>query len=200
MQSDVKRKSASAQSFFGSSELVDAAGFARLQNARVLDWTAIRAELRRLRDANNLTREELQAASGVEKTTIYRVENTKELPDYKPDFDTIGAMLAAMEITLSEFFAKIETDQGLRASADSVTTVPSSTQVGSDGRPPLLPLDDVGALLARNLAATAAVVRSLDGLVSELRADREQAPSARAHEPARNVRRRPRPAQRRKTG
>lgn len=108
MHTKVKRNDCSAATFYEAPQTIGSGGLAGAQKSLVLDWRAVRAELRRLRDVNDLTREELQKLSGVEKTTIYRIENTKELPDYKPDFDTVDALLAAMDITLSDFFARIE--------------------------------------------------------------------------------------------
>lgn len=108
MQLKVKPEKCADAIFLDGPQTVATAGVASMHNARVLDWPALRGELRRLRAENDLTREELQKLSGVEKTTIYRIENTKEMPDYKPDFDTVSALLVAMEITLSAFFARIE--------------------------------------------------------------------------------------------
>lgn len=104
----VKRKHYDPAIFSTAPQASASNGLTPAQQFLVLDWRAVRAELRRLRDVNELTREALQKLSGVEKTTIYRIENTKELPDYKPDFETIEALLRAMEVSLSAFFLRIE--------------------------------------------------------------------------------------------
>lgn len=185
MQSEVKRKSASAQTFFRTPQAIDLSAVAGVQNAWVLDWTAVRAEVRRLRAENNLTRQELQALSGVEKTTIYRVENTKELPDYKPDFDTIVRLLTAMEVTVSKFFARIE---GLTPTAEVATVSPSPATLGGGDRSSIpRTLDDTTAIIAANSAALVALARSLDRLTETLAGAREQTPSPRTHKPSRSV-------------
>lgn len=151
----------------------------------MLDWGRVRAELRSLRSELGLTREQLERASGVEQTTIYRIENTKKLPDHKPDFDSIEALVTGMGLTLSEFFVRIE---GLKAQP-----VPSTDQRSNGGdRAPVsrLPLDDTNAIIARNTAALDELIEVAKLVAGELRTAREQAPSARARPPARDARRR----------
>ena len=56
--------------------------------------------LRTLREARKLTLRELEAASGIERGTINRIERGAAIPR----LDSIQALAAALKVTLSELF------------------------------------------------------------------------------------------------
>jgi len=56
--------------------------------------------LRALREARGLTLRELEAASGIERGTINRIERGAAVPR----LDSIQALAAALNVTLSELF------------------------------------------------------------------------------------------------
>jgi transcriptional regulator with XRE-family HTH domain len=56
--------------------------------------------LRALREARGLTLRELEAASGIERGTINRIERGAAIPR----LDSIQALAAALDVTLSELF------------------------------------------------------------------------------------------------
>ena len=91
------------------------------QNGWVLDWRAIRLELRRLRSAQHRTPKLFAAASSISSATIYRVEgvDTKKHKDYKPDLETINAGFAATKASLEHF---LMTFDGVYLSQQSGTT------------------------------------------------------------------------------
>lgn len=91
---------------------------------------AVREELRRLRDQRDWTQGELASRAGVEVTTVHRVENTKRMPDYQPDFDSIERLVKAFGFTLSRFLLQIE---GLPAAQPPSTTVETEPKGGADG-------------------------------------------------------------------
>jgi transcriptional regulator with XRE-family HTH domain len=58
------------------------------------------ARLRTLREAREMTLRELEAASGIERGTINRIERGVTVPR----LDSIQALAAALKVTLSELF------------------------------------------------------------------------------------------------
>lgn len=81
-----------------------------------IDWHLLRRALGRLRtaqrredDGKSWTLENLREKSGIEISTIHRVENTKKYPNYKPDLFTVERwVIACGGVTLSEFFLQLE--------------------------------------------------------------------------------------------
>lgn len=165
-----------------------------------VDFHRLRAALAKERDRAGMTLDDLAEKSGLNRATIHSIENIKREPDLKPELETVERLASAMELTLSEFFERIEIAPSDLPSINS----PVTTTAASDRQPDIakgnphgsggevsrsaLPLDDIGALLARNLSANVAVTRSLDALVAELRAAREQATAPRARKSARAAR------------
>jgi transcriptional regulator with XRE-family HTH domain len=83
-----------------------------------IQWEYVRRELGKLRtarrrdsDGKPWTLADLSEASGVDKATIHRTENTKRYPTYKPDLDTMERWTVACGVPLSAFLARIESLQ-----------------------------------------------------------------------------------------
>ena len=68
----------------------------------------IRGALRRVRREKDWTLDKLRDESGVDRTAIHKIENTKKYPTYEPGIDTVSKLVEAMGLTLSQFFARIE--------------------------------------------------------------------------------------------
>lgn len=70
-----------------------------------VDWVGIRKALRMRRSEVDMQVNELRDKSGVSRTTIYRVENVKDIPKYVIDLDTLDALASAMDYTLADLFS-----------------------------------------------------------------------------------------------
>jgi len=69
----------------------------------------IRLELRRLRRTAGLTEAKLARRMHLHKTTVYRVEDVSDRPDYEPTLATIARWLdATSQETLTAFFCRVE--------------------------------------------------------------------------------------------
>lgn len=74
-----------------------------------VDWKRLREALARARAEEGLTLAELEQASGVDQSTIHRIENIKKYPKHKPDLQTIEALVViGMGRTISALFTEIE--------------------------------------------------------------------------------------------
>lgn len=156
----------------------------------------IRLALRRARRDRDLTLDALSEKSGVDRAAIHKSESVAKYPSYEPQLGTVAALLAAMGITLSEFFGQFGslktgvvpriTDHDQQTSGN-IEPKDSTTH----GRSPLPPsvaphdLDDRNALLARNTAAIHALNSTIARLADGLRESREQNATTRARKPVR---------------
>jgi len=69
----------------------------------------LRLALQALRRKEGLTESALAKAMDVNKSTIYRTEDTQDRPDYQPSLDTIEKWLAYTSgESLAEFFCRVE--------------------------------------------------------------------------------------------
>lgn len=158
--------------------------------SREVDIAGMREELRKLREQGDLTLDQLAGASGLNRATIHAIENIKREPNLKPDLNTVERIVQAMGLTLSQFFARIE---ALQPQPSMRTTMPSLNHTlppEQDGSTTHVrrPLNDIGALLARNTAALDELIEAVRGISGELRATREQAAGPGAHQPTRHAR------------
>lgn len=124
----------------------DMADHAGLSSARMprMDYVRARKVLRERRAGElRLSVPELAQRAGMSKVTIYRLEDVDRHPDRQPDFETIERLCAALNLPLSEFFARVE---GYSAGGAEPIQEPSQAiqesqgpHVGSDTA---LPYDD----------------------------------------------------------
>jgi len=96
----------------------------------VLNWLELRQALGAARRAANLTEAQLAFDIGKPKSTIYRIENTDELPKHKPDLETIDRWLSASGVRLSDFFRRIEAPE--TATSDPVAVAIPDTKINSN--------------------------------------------------------------------
>jgi transcriptional regulator with XRE-family HTH domain len=95
--------------------------------ARVLDWIAIRRNLADCRRSAGVEESQLADLIGVDKSTIYRIENVADRPDHRPELETIESWLRfTTGVSLSGFFLQLE--KGLPSSATERKTVASVSQ------------------------------------------------------------------------
>jgi transcriptional regulator with XRE-family HTH domain len=73
-----------------------------------MDWPAIRREISKVRKERKVTLKSLKKSTGISPSTVNRIERVEKYPAHKPDLDTIYALVRAMGLTLSDFFAPIE--------------------------------------------------------------------------------------------
>lgn len=149
-----------------------------------MDYRAVRQALQALRFERRMDVPELAEAAGINKTTLYRLEEFDADPDRAVDLGTLEKLTNALDLTLSEFFLRIE---GLNAPV-VLGTDPSSTitQEPPDAvarTPVRRPLDDHNAVIAGNSRALVRLAETIDGLATELRLAREQAAGTGAREP-----------------
>jgi transcriptional regulator with XRE-family HTH domain len=85
-----------------------------------VNWIRVRELLADCREQSNLNASALARKMGVHKSTIHRIENVRDLPDYTTDLETIEAWTRATGMTLSSFFAQIETLSGTSSEAQNL--------------------------------------------------------------------------------
>ena len=152
-----------------------------------VDYVRARKVLRDRRFELRMGVNELADASGVNRVTIYHLEKVEKEPDHKPDLDTLERLATAMDLTLAQFFARIE---GLQAQTLSDKDPHISTESGSGANSVVSarrPLDDPGALLYAGTSATVALTKAIRELTDEIRTAREQTATARHHTPRKNA-------------
>jgi transcriptional regulator with XRE-family HTH domain len=104
-------------------------GLARPYSDRMVDSQQVRAALRQLRTDAKLTPEEFADEAGVDRATVYRIEDLKK--KYAPKIETVSALTESRGLTLTAFFSSIE---GLPApGADATTQAPSTRQADHGG-------------------------------------------------------------------
>lgn len=100
---------------------------------RGMDYRRLREALRALRFEKKLGVPELATDAGLNKTTVYRLEDVDTEPDRELDLVTLEKLTTAMGLTLSEFFARIEglpaQPFGDRSSHGADTALSSATHV-----------------------------------------------------------------------
>lgn len=102
-----------------------------------VDWKALREALARMRNQSGLTLDGLAEASGIDRTTIHRIENTKKRIKHNPDLETIERLVCGAGQTLSGFFRQIEPGQPLQI--DSASEAPTKAVSGDSSSPQALP-------------------------------------------------------------
>lgn len=145
-----------------------------------MDYRRVREVLRECRFQLDLGVKEIAEKSGLERTTIYRIENLKELPDYKPDLETIEAVIKGLGLTLSAFFARVE-NTGLQALPSRSTDRLPPASEDARGNPSAVP--ETSELVTDTLIISAA--EQFAAAIDRLIASREQAPAARRPTPRR---------------
>lgn len=193
-------KGASRQLFLRGRQLV-AAMQLRTGRMRGMDYRRVREALKALRFEKKLGVPDLAQDAGLAKTTLYRLEDVDDDPAREVDLVTLEKLVVAMGLTLSEFFAKIESGVDLNQGHEGVTTLPSlipPSTGAADARSPVpRPASDLRDIIETNSAALIRLARAIDqlGELPALRGTGEPAPSPRAEKTARPVRhRKPRSA------
>jgi DNA-binding XRE family transcriptional regulator len=93
----------------------------------MVDTKTVRKALRQLRAEQKMSPDALAAKSGVDRATIYRIEDLNA--DYSPRIETVGALVEALGSTTTMFFWNIE---GLTHHLDpSLTSPVTETDQGS---------------------------------------------------------------------
>jgi DNA-binding XRE family transcriptional regulator len=156
-----------------------------------MDWGRIRQEIRAVRKEHKITLRILHQKTGVSPSTVNRIERVEKYPAHKPDLETIQTLVSAMDLTLSQFFARIEGLQTHDVSETLPTPAPNPRgNHGSSNPVRRISLDDTNAIIARNTAALDELIEAVRMVGGELRATREQNANARAPQPAKDARRR----------
>jgi transcriptional regulator with XRE-family HTH domain len=159
-------------------------GVPSLQDIRV----ALRSARRELKKERGLTLDRLHERSGIDRAVIHRIESVEKYPTYEPGVDTVRRLVEGMGLTLSEFFARIEA----LPTRDVSDTLPPPAPIpqGKHGNtdPVSRPLDDTGAIIARNTAALDELIEAVRLVSGELRATREQNAGARTRKSAKAAR------------
>lgn len=65
-----------------------------------MDYRKIREALREQRFRMRMRVQDVSAEADVDRATLYRIENTKKYPDYRPELDTLSRLAVAMGTTL----------------------------------------------------------------------------------------------------
>lgn len=109
--------------------------------AAVIDWRRVREVLRQIRNERGVTLRALEASSGIDESTIHRIENTRKYPNHKPDLETVDAIVRGLNLSLAEFFAQVEPGQELSGATLTANTSPaeaphSGTPAVSGSAPP----------------------------------------------------------------
>lgn len=73
-----------------------------------LEWTPVREAFRKARLASGKSLRTLKSATGIDPSTIHRIENVKKYPDYRCDLDTLDALVRGVGLSLARFFAQVE--------------------------------------------------------------------------------------------
>lgn len=106
-----------------------------------MEWHAIREALRWARDhalPAPMTLDEAAAATGLDRSTIHSIENTKREPALKPKLDTILKLVQAYGFTLSSFFAQVEDKKGPERPLATPTGTAMAVQSGESILPSAL--------------------------------------------------------------
>lgn len=98
-----------------------------------MNWHAARKRLHGLRLAHgSRSAEEFGLMIGVDKTTVYAIENTSKYPNRKPDLGTLERWLDATSgESLAEFFRLAESDESLHKNSQEIADFPLSDEVDS---------------------------------------------------------------------
>lgn len=82
---------------------------------RMVTSRQVREALRRLRTEARLEPEEFADEAGVNRATVYRIEDFSK--NYAPKIETVSALAESRDLSLAEFFASIE---GILIKADGL--------------------------------------------------------------------------------
>jgi DNA-binding XRE family transcriptional regulator len=82
----------------------------------MIDTRQVRTALRQLRTDRGLSTDVLADKSGVDRATIYRIENLNQ--EYAPRIETVSALVDAFGLTTATFFWNIESSDQSRHSGD----------------------------------------------------------------------------------
>lgn len=148
---------------------------------RAMDYRKIRETLQAIRFERRMDVPELAEEAGINKSTLYRLEDVSEDAERAVDLETIEKLTSAMEITLSEFFRRIE---GLPAHGEGVTLPSRNSSIGAAHDSQVSSaITDQAVLLAVGNTLADAVDRGFDRLEAIL--SREQATAPRRAAPKR---------------
>lgn len=78
----------------------------------MVDWLAIKQELRNQRISASLEEADIAAAGVSALSTVYRIEKLDVEKPHRPDLETIDRWITATGGTLSNFFARVEARAG----------------------------------------------------------------------------------------
>jgi transcriptional regulator with XRE-family HTH domain len=132
-------------------------------SAGMVDLKRVRAALRQLRTDANLTPEELADEVGVDRSTVYRIENPNSRQS--PRIDTVSAIVESRGLTLSDFFAQIEGLPPTRRHELHSPPLNPKTPEADHGRAVSIESSDVDRLYALGEALAESFSRAVDRLV-----------------------------------
>lgn len=93
-----------------------------------LEWTALREGFRKARLKSGKSLRKLKQSADIDPSTIHRIENIKKYPDYRPDLDTLDALVRGVGLTLAQFFAQVEGLTVQETPAAGPASLPSPSQ------------------------------------------------------------------------
>lgn len=143
-----------------------------------VDYRGARTVLRERRFELRMRLRDLADKAGVSRITIYHLEKIENEPDHEPKFETMEKLAAAMGLTRQDFFARIES---LHAHPP-VSTVRATPAETPHGTAPVVSLDDIGSLIARNTDTLVRLVAAVERIATAVSA-REQVATARNPRP-----------------
>jgi transcriptional regulator with XRE-family HTH domain len=142
-----------------------------------MDYERVRRTLRDLRAERKMGVPELASEAGINKTTLYRLEDLDD-SERGPDLETIEKLVTALGSSLTEFFARVE-------GAGTVADPGQSKGIAREATDPPV---RAASIVRGELSTTdrgiitggfAAVVEALERSTTRLIEAREQAPAAR---------------------
>lgn len=146
-------------------------GLSELQRAYThrVNWPLLREGLRRARNMKGLTLKAASAATALNIATIHSIENVKREPRLKPELETIERLVFAYGLSLTQFFAGLE-------SVLNVTALPDT-----DGQDPAFPssFGKAGDADARSIPAPIIVHQFTDEQFAQLLRLTEGTPTTR---------------------
>jgi transcriptional regulator with XRE-family HTH domain len=150
-----------------------------------MNWVAVREGLRRVRVERRVSLRKLHDVTGVNASTIHRIESIKKYPAHTPDLETIDALVRGLGLTLSGFFLTIEGPAVTNSAGDNH---PHATHSRAGD------VDSVQAQADRNVIDTHAFVRIGEAIalgiergIDRLLAARKQDADSGADEAARDA-------------
>lgn len=166
-----------------------------LQSHAMINYVRLRKTLRQMREARDLTLDQLAERTGLNRATIHSLENFEHEPELKFRFETVDRIAHALGLTLSAVIAQLEHPGKMPIKKSTEVSVSSGTAESVAVHGPGDPLPSVQEPLLIAVAQSLAVAfeRAIDRLIAARAREREprqQAPATRAHTAVRHGRHR----------